>query len=42
MENFKVHKIMINSGNVANVLFYDMLFRMKIPKETYISAVPFV
>lgn len=31
--NFKVHKIMINSGNITDVLFYDTFLRINLPKE---------
>lgn len=31
--NFKAHKIMIDSGSIANVLFYDMFLKIKCPKE---------
>lgn len=32
--NFKVHKIMIDSGSVADVLFYDTFLRMNLLEKS--------
>lgn len=35
LTNFEVYKIMIDNGSAINVLFYDTLFRIKLPKKKF-------